>query len=328
MALSIWFTFHYASTLSHWRTGAGSFPVRIYIPLCFYFIEYCYARRIAKRLFTFHYASTLSDTGITTSTLSSIYIPLCFYFIGVSSPFNASIKFIYIPLCFYFIRPFVPRGRLISSIYIPLCFYFINIFRKSLCLVFTFTFHYASTLSQTQESQTAPYLYIYIPLCFYFIQTRRPFQKALSFIYIPLCFYFINYGQIPIWHWQTNLHSIMLLLYLWQTRGRNPICYIYIPLCFYFIGCRKTELCTADTFTFHYASTLSCRVYPHKLRKTHLHSIMLLLYPAKLALNCWNCLIYIPLCFYFINFLFRLRNVLSLFTFHYASTLSKYLYHI
>ena len=77
---------------------------RIYIPLCFYFIDglvdlgdgitlftFHYASTLSygntgprryEELFTFHYASTLSKSSLQVNNLrSQIYIPLCFYFI-------------------------------------------------------------------------------------------------------------------------------------------------------------------------------------------------------------------------------------------------------
>ena len=76
------FTFHYASTLS----GTAEFvePLKyIYIPLCFYFINYTAKTSMRKVEFTFHYASTLSVSEKEKQTeYFRIYIPLCFYFIG------------------------------------------------------------------------------------------------------------------------------------------------------------------------------------------------------------------------------------------------------
>ena len=119
-----------------------------------------------------------------------------------------------------------------------------------------------------------------------------------------------------------NLHSTMLLLYLFAKR--STISY--------------------SLFTFHYASTLSdeerlkevCSVDLHSTmlllyrimqeypsgNRSHLHSTMLLLYlMQRVRLGEINP-IYIPLCFYFI---FNPASSIifpTLFTFHYASTLS------
>ena len=106
-----------------------------------------------------------------------------------------------------------------------------------------------------------------------------------NLIYIPLCFYFI----------------------VGAAMNGIDVSSIYIPLCFYFI-CMLSELVRAGAinlhstmlllyqpplpalyayrcvFTFHYASTLSYNRY----------RLNILRYP-----------IYIPLCFYFIKFVFR-----------------------
>ena len=97
-------------------------------------------------------------------------------------------------------------------------------------------------------------------------------------------------------------------------------------------------------FTFHYASTLSPIHHAYRFRLQHLHSTMLLLYRNRSRLNAldhlhlhstmlllYRCLgllcqtwivIYIPLCFYFISCSTILALIYSVFTFHYASTLS------
>ena len=51
----------------------------------------------------------------------------------------------------------------------------------------------------------------------------------------------------------------MLLLYPWHITGVNQASSIYIPLCFYFIHPSFRWMAEIVLFTFHYASTLSCR---------------------------------------------------------------------
>ena len=124
---------------------------------------------------------------------------------------------------------------------------------------------------------------IYIPLCFYFITATRKWKWSAQYIYIPLCFYFILWIW-SIWSWERNLHSTMLLLY--------PVS--LCRLCPHILDLHSTMLLLypvttplstfAYSFTFHYASTLSCRECPH----------------------AYFCNIYIPLCFYFI---FNLRVI-------------------
>ena len=126
---------------------------------------------------------------------------------------------------------------------------------------------------------------------------------------------------------RTDLHSIMLLLYLIDGGCRRFLCFHLhsIMLLLYLLS--KFTLSTKDLkFTFHYASTLSVCVtdsyeipikftfhYASTLSKVdgkfwtaplNLHSIMLLLYlqPPKQMPALPR--IYIPLCFYFIPFLF------------------------
>ncbi len=142
----------------------------------------------------------------------------------------------------------------------------------------TFTFHYASTLSNPADRlqlqvysdlhSTMLLLYrsivspsysssiIYIPLCFYFILVPDYFVEVDFFIYIPLCFYFISLARA----------FVMSIMFIYI-----PLCFyfiafspittwfhekIYIPLCFYFIGTGNTEVHHFIKFTFHYASTL------------------------------------------------------------------------
>ena len=59
-----------------------------------------------------------------------------------------------------------------------------------------------------------------------------------------------------------------------------------------------------ELFTFHYASTLSCNLIALFADTVNLHSTMLLLYRGLFCRCLSKSIIYIPLCFYFIPFLF------------------------
>ena len=59
-----------------------------------------------------------------------------------------------------------------------------------------------------------------------------------------------------------NLHSTMLLLYPARESSSCAPNLIYIPLCFYFIGSCSAGVACHNTFTFHYASTLSRPPFP------------------------------------------------------------------
>ena len=101
----------------------------------------------------------------------------------------------------------------------------------------------------------------------------------------------------------SNLHSIMLLLYLaWQLLWKNCDL-IYIPLCFYFI-----PSVTSDKPPFLHIYIPLCFYFiaapPQSTSgiRQNLHSIMLLLY-RRTRWTAWSAVrcIYIPLCFYFIE---------------------------
>ena len=98
----------------------------------------------------------------------------------------------------------------------------------------SFTFHYASTLS---------------------IHARKPHR--VDCIYIPLCFYFIGFAENITNSVQIDLHSIMLLLYLF----RNLEFLVDVP----------------DLHSIMLLLYLDQRRHSH-VKRYDLHSIMLLLY--------------------------------------------------
>ena len=123
--LPMWFTFHYASTLS-------TSSVRVVSDMFAFTFHYASTLSMSrtrlvgtKSTFTFHYASTLSRIPGRINYESYIYIPLCFYFIFHDLNIPTDYIFIYIPLCFYFILYFHLWQKHEKLIYIPLCFYFI-----------------------------------------------------------------------------------------------------------------------------------------------------------------------------------------------------------
>ena len=163
---------------------------------------------------------------------------------------------------------------------------------------------------------------IYIPLCFYFICRVTVVSVFCICIYIPLCFYFIEAAGRPSARMGLYLHSTMLLLYRIRAanaEGWSLFTFHYASTLSWRLFLRSG---TASTFTFHYASTLSVRRKDLLSLQTHLHSTMLLLYrplrPSHILriphLHSTMLLLYpSKIC----NFGMR-----YLFTFHYASTLS------
>ena len=143
-----------------------------------------------------------------------------------------------------------------------------------------------------------------------------------------------------------GLHSTMLLLYRYIQIRSEYLPLLYIPLCFYYIQfCHKIIYLSNDLYIplcFYYIYLEACLIS----LTSSLHSTMLLLYlnggPASIR---HIAQLYIPLCFYYILLWWSLNwavfaplhstmlllyleiikisfSSLSIFTFHYASTIS------
>ena len=186
---------------------------------------------------------------------------------------------IYIPLCFYFIHPQGAVTIVCPIIYIPLCFYFIckktGSQKTNLHLHSTMLLLYPRCYRA--ESVLHPHLHSTMLLLYLEIRCN---PSVPCHIYIPLCFYFIGETK-KAKEYLMHLHSTMLLLYPIPKQSIHTSVYIYIPLCFYFIppALRRHilrshlhstmlllyrihfsySLSGPLSFTFHYASTLSCR---------------------------------------------------------------------
>ena len=98
-----------------------------------------------------------------------------------------------------------------------------------------FTFHYASTLSETE----VPKIVDSVIFTFHYASTLSDHAAHLVSVHLG------------------HLHSTMLLLYQIPRRYGSGRISIYIPLCFYFISFVKSYNYEDCEFTFHYASTLS-----------------------------------------------------------------------
>ena len=241
--------------------------------------------QLVSSLFTFHYASTLSQTSASQegstphlhSTMLLLYriweahavtnyihlhsTMLLLY--RAEKDVQREAVYIYIPLCFYFISAEVQGTNTLRQIYIPLCFYFIVELDGTCGFAIWFTFHYASTLSNSAHGY---------PESLY----RFTFHYAST----------LSRKMAWLGNWLWHLHSTMLLLYLEPVQIQIQIVVIYIPLCFYFI-CIPPFYCWYQLlFTFHYASTLSLWSTILNGQGMHLHSTMLLLY---LRQRCGAC---------------------------------------
>ena len=169
-------------------------------------------------------------------------------------------------------------------IYIPLCFYFIAYRMTISKWIFTFTFHYASTLS----TMTPANLGVDIRFTFHYASTLsvRLHDKGGAWKHLHSTMLLL-YRQHPpeIVHRIDHLHSTMLLLYL----------VLRLSVSMHRLNLHSTMLLLY----------LRPVLFPPDVIK-YLHSTMLLLYRrTNNAINKGFNLIYIPLCFYFI---WRSRN--------------------
>ena len=297
--------------------------IRIYIPLCFYFIRvgnldgglliqftFHYASTLSSLIdlaeidynqFTFHYASTLSRK---TGDGNGLYAAFTFHYAStLSDLFRGGadrLQYLHSTMLLLYPAP-TSGGRPRASIYIPLCFYFIipapQSLPTALRIYIPLCFYFIAVAPDGMSMSVR----IYIPLCFYFIVPGCLLPPPGSGIYIPLCFYFISacllsYPYRPqfTFHYASTLSELVCI-------SEHTGAIIYIPLCFYFI--QEEEIGTAEEsiFTFHYASTLSVQVVSTVIESIHLHSTMLLLYRGSLRRRISFTSIYIPLCFYFIT---------------------------
>ena len=119
-----------------------------------------------------------------------------------------------------------------------------------------------------------------------------------------------------------NLHSTMLLLYrLLRLRIKFPSFYLHSTMLLLYLDDYYMPQ-MANIFTFHYASTLSRRLLVFKLMR-QIYIPLCFYFIVWLYCPRWYMEeIYIPLCFYFIAEYFVDNISGYIFTFHYASTLS------
>ena len=189
---------------------------------------------------------------------------------------------------------------LLPWIYIPLCFYFIRDSHASGTDVPAFTFHYASTLSPAPQTGSCRNSNLHSTMLLLYPSEGAQAGPLTLYLHSTMLLLYLQ-STSEITAEAPNLHSTMLLLYL---RSYGQI--------------RQGGV----VFTFHYASTLSLTEYITSVWNADLHSTMLLLYPLdcpgaeplKNNLHSTMLLLYLGPAFR--------ACPLSVFTFHYASTLS------
>ena len=275
---------------------------QIYIPLCFYFISSSIWLTHLKLKFTFHYASTLSCTEPSYAVMHSLF----------TFHYASTLSIRYVPRELW---DFHLHSTMLLLYRSP------SVFNRDRVPHLHSTMLLLYPALSTHDPTKFVHLHSTMLLLY---RKHRNALKTDNSIYIPLCFYFIVLHRVWLQHINLDLHSTMLLLYLWLVFGSiglrthlhstmlllYPQCQppvigpsekIYIPLCFYFINrCKWTSG-----------------------RDQHLHSTMLLLYRTRTrqkkmpgstftfhyasTLSIWKSWlsnsgfsIYIPLCFYFI----------------------------
>ena len=217
-----------------WETLVDWTASNIYIPLCFYFINYRQIPAYPQYEFTFHYASTLSLSDSQRTQLKHIYIPLCFYFIDKDG------YIVYAKTHLHSIMLLLYRERESWS----------HIRQKNLhsIMLLLYPFVSASTVPETINLHSIMLLlYLFNPIT----------SNIQIYIYIPLCFYFIAwrvcYRRLSVskftFHYASTLSAIQ------AQREKKAIHLHSIMLLLYQDCCCQTQ--RAIEFTFHYASTLS-----------------------------------------------------------------------
>ena len=97
------FTFQYVSIISWERARNGSFPVEIYIPICFYYFLYSVNEEWLRNGFTFQYVSIISEEE---KRIAFGWDGFTFQYVSIISVYKRKCKvsdcFIYIPICFYY----------------------------------------------------------------------------------------------------------------------------------------------------------------------------------------------------------------------------------
>ena len=187
-------------------------------------------------------------------------------------------------------------------LYIPLCFYYICRGSRLEAKRDHFTFHYASTISGYHNLL----LLTLFPLHSTMLLLYRPgFHKHSSHRPTLHSTMLLLYHRMPQLrrHRYYPLHSTMLLLYLFRL--------LHASL-------SETSLHSTMLLLYHgYA-------WEVPLIQISLHSTMLLLYRRLIFAPFLLCLLYIPLCFYYISESSSESTGNATFTFHYASTISKH----
>ena len=276
--------------------------IRLYIPLCFYYITQT-AARLHIPLPTLHSTMLLLYRGLPynkdsrcqalPSTMLLLYQTQKSAQMMLWSPLHSTMLLLY-PACHYLTPPalFAFTFHYASTISTPLLVY--------APFPLYFTFHYASTISSCPFCWTAPICALHSTMLLLYHVSSSPrnhleltlHSTMLLLYHFPegFCLLYISplhstmlllylFSTVLLYNLVISLHSTMLLLYLTSSLKESSPFRLYIPLCFYYIE----EFC---------------------------------------ILRGVKSFLYIPLCFYYILYNGRVLRSPVIFTFHYASTIS------
>ena len=169
-----------------------------------------------------------------------------------------------------------------------------------------------------------PFMPLYIPLCFYYICRGSRLEAKrdhFTFHYASTISGYHNLLLLTLF----PLHSTMLLLYrpgFHKHSSHRPTLHSTMLLLYH----RMPQLRRHRYYPLHSTMLLLYlfRLLHASLSETSLHSTMLLLYRRLIFAPFLLCLLYIPLCFYYISESSSESTGNATFTFHYASTISKH----
>ena len=139
------------------------------------------------------------------------------------------VNLLYIPLCFYYIESSAALWPMqLHSLHSTMLLLYPDAYSDTPQGGITFTFHYASTISDNFPNFMKYIVYLYIPLCFYYIgiYSKRPWAFT---------HFTFHYASTISWsghHLCGSLHTLYI-----------PLCFYYIPLLFspfYFLQYRYT----------------------------------------------------------------------------------------
>ena len=177
------------------------FGAHIYIPLCFYFID---PRELSPPF----------KTGNLHSTMLLLYHAYALLVRRVHSDLHSTMLLLYPRTALFHVGSPIHLHSTMLLLYRTHSgvskSYLLNLHSTMLLL-------YRFRCGKCKRRQR-----IYIPLCFYFIFRPCYVLSVVVNIYIPLCFYFIGTDVKADFCLKANLHSTMLLLYLYPVAEDAP----------------------------------------------------------------------------------------------------------